>query len=430
MLRVYTPFQLSRFSAQQFYRQSQPVSFLQQEGLAHCYFDLGELGHNDREAAQDYASIHILHQNVSPEVQDAIERYMQRSAHWLPAEPGQEPEWDCPPSIVLDTDDDVFNAMPFHKGTFRFWGTKDLDGRPLEPGEALAEKKDDDSIEVLFEDGVDGFSIEANRRRIGQWRTNLAIAALVTVSTPQMERVVKREVPNANTFVLPNCINFDDYPQLLPFVDDGIVRVLWQGGSGHEECLREVLPALIEAHDKHENVEFLFWGGVPADIATALDSPRWKVLPWCSYFEYKLRLNSLGHDINICPLFEHSFNAARSAIKWYESSACSKPAATLAKNFAAFGDEIVDGENGMLYSTLDEFREKLDKLILDKSLRVRLAEAAKQWVRENRDPREWAKKYAAKLEELRAYKKALWKAPLAPVESSDVPAEHTDVRGS
>lgn len=436
MLRAYTPLKLSNFGAQAFYRVSQPMSFLQHTGRATVYFDLGELEQNiSRGAAQDFANIHWLHQRTDDAVQRAIERYMGRPSHWLPpAAPDAEPAWDAPPSIILDTDDDVFNAMPFHRSTFRYYGTRDIEGNPLEPGDAIIEKGEDEgkeTVQFIWEDGKDGLDLQANINRLAQWRTNLAIAALVTVSTPEMERVVHREVPNANTFVLPNCINFDDYPELRPFEEDGKVRILWQGGSGHEECLRSVLPALKAIHDKYDHVEFLFWGGVPDDVLYAVDSDRWRALPWCSYFEYKLRLNSIGHDINICPLFEHPFNKARSAIKWYESSACSKPAATLAKNFAAFGDEIEDGVTGLLYNTPEEFEAQLERLINDAELRKSLGAAAKAWVKENRDPAKWAHKLADKLEELRSYKLTFAKPPIAaPEPAHDVSQKLTDVRDS
>jgi hypothetical protein len=107
---------------------------------------------------------------------------------------------------------------------------------------------------------------------------------------------------------------------------------------------------------------------------------------WVDPQAYTLRLSTLNHDINLCPLRENPFNEAKSAIKWYESSAICKPAVTLAKAFGPFL-EIEDNVTGLLYKTPEEFETKLSGLIEDASLRQRLAFASSEWVHEHRDIR-------------------------------------------
>jgi hypothetical protein len=113
---------------------------------------------------------------------------------------------------------------------------------------------------------------------------------------------------------------------------------------------------------------------------------RFEYIPWVDPDAYTYRLSIIGHDINLCPLRASEFNEAKSAIKWYESSAISRPAATLAGAFGPFL-EIEDGQTGMLYESPAEFEAKLGQLIEDATLRQRLAQNAKDWVHEHRDIR-------------------------------------------
>lgn len=430
MLRIYSPISAKHFTAQSFYRLSQPIAAMQRIKRAMAYIDAGDLSQTDTRAnAEAYASVHYLHQNTNPSVQKAVEHYCGEPAKWIDNGPDAPKEWDAPPSLVMDTDDDFFNAMPHHAATYRWCGTKDLEGNPIPIGQGIGERDEEGNERVLWMDGENGFDIARNKAALAQWRTNLSLAALVTCSTPVVEQAVRREVQNANTFIMPNCINFDDYPE-IELADHGdTVRILWQGADGHEMCLDEIKEPLARIIAKYPQTEFIFWGSAPEYIVNLLGTERVTRLPWRDYREYKLRLNGLGHDINLCPLFKHPFNEARSAIKWYESSACSRPAATLARNYAAFGAEIEDGETGLLYDTPEEFEAQLSRLIEDAVLRKTLAKNAKAWVRANRDPEVWAAALADKLESLRTIRKSFWKEPLveeAPNES--VPAQHPDVR--
>lgn len=415
MLRIYTQISLPNFGAQKFYRVAQPLQCLQEMELSDNFIDFGDhLQDHNRPAAEALSGIHFFHQNYHPSVQKAVEHYCGEPAKWVPTREGPL-EWDAPPTLVMDTDDDFFNAMPTHAPTFRAFGTKTMDGTPMKAGQGIGERDEETGEEkVVWMDGQGGFSLEENKARIAQWRTNLALSGLVICSTPAVEKAVRREVPNANTLVIPNTVNFKDYPEVR-FAEDDKVRILWQGASGHELCFLEIADALRRTLDKYPNAELIVWGPQPAEILEKLGTERVTFLPWCAYWEHKLRLNSLGHDINLCPLYDHPFNLGRSALKWYESSACSKPAATLAKRLGAFADEIEDGKTGFLFSDEAEFEEKLAKLIEDRSLRVEMAAQAKAWVAENRDPHKWAVVLGRELKKIREIRKSLWKAP-APLE--------------
>ena len=104
---------------------------------------------------------------------------------------------------------------------------------------------------------------------------------------------------------------------------------------------------------------------------------------WVGHELFHMKLGTLCADINIATLADTRFNRCKSAIKWYEASALKIP--TLASNAGPYADEIVDGETGLLFSTPQEFVEKLELLVKDPDLRKRIGQNAYDWTRENRD---------------------------------------------
>jgi glycosyltransferase involved in cell wall biosynthesis len=107
-------------------------------------------------------------------------------------------------------------------------------------------------------------------------------------------------------------------------------------------------------------------------------------MDWVPYPTYKAHRVLADADINLCPLIDNQFNRSKSCIKFYEGSILEVPEATLAGNCRPYSEEIVDGENGLLYSDPAEFVTKLSALIENAELRRDLARRAKAWVLENR----------------------------------------------
>ena len=364
------------------------------------------------------SDISFLYQTVS----DLHAQLMQGTKNFKPMhDDNGDTRW--PPTFIMDTDDDLFNVMPLNTNYGKL-GIKRPDGEPLLDGDevgishpleaALPEVQtilnkqvpmalpgaqaeaggvryiyDKDGLWHVFlslwKDGVN-FDIAANRQRISTWREIMRAAQLITCSTLGAEQYVKREIGgDTPTFVTPNAINFDEYPIIELSDHPNEVRILWEGSACHHEDLWPLNDVIARLARKYPHTKWLFWGAPYKWAARNLPAEQVEMLPWVGLAGYKVRLSTIGHDISIAPLVPYTFNQSRSAIRWYESSAIWRPAATLAQATGSFAEEITDNETGLLFTTTDEFEAKLGGLIEDAALRSRLAANAKDWVRTHRE---------------------------------------------
>jgi len=134
---------------------------------------------------------------------------------------------------------------------------------------------------------------------------------------------------------LPQLSLDEDYPDIHPRRPKN-VTILWQGGHAHYEDWLTIIDPLRSALEKRPNARFLMWGhsssSAPGGSRGAVRAPL--LMP---YEKYTLRLATLGHHINLCPIVDDPFNNAKSSIKWMESSP-SPPGRDLAANVGPYGE--------------------------------------------------------------------------------------------
>ena len=312
-------------------------------------------------------------------------------------------EWKWPPSIILETDDNLFNVSPLNQA-FKTLGIRDMDGNLIPLGHhigvvAEGEKK------ILWKDGQNGFSLAKNRQAMASYRKLMELADQVQCSTPHVEAAVKREVKTRRTRVFPNLVRFDHYPQVSLMPEPDKVKILWQGGIAHYEDWFPLREAMGNLTKKYPQVHWIIWGAQYPWVNEVIPAHRYTFVDWCHYSEYKLRLVTMGHDISLAPLSDNVFNVCRSAIKFYEGSVLAKPAATLAQNTGPYKDECIDEQTALLFNNPAEFEEKLSRLIEDVEFRKTLGRNAKDWISQNRDAFKEVPKMVESWEQLREDRK-------------------------
>jgi len=294
-----------------------------------------------------------------------------------------------PPSFFEDLDDNADHVSPFNP-RFCALGTRLPGHGPLIPGESVNIVTEKGEKVTLWEDKVttqEGlvFDIERNQRGMESLYRVLRKARGVSFTTARLRDYYVENHGLENTYVFPNSVIFEDYPDIRLRKEKGVVRVMWQGGDSHYEDWYGLKGALAEVVEKMPEVRFVIWGMKFPWVHDVIPKDRIEFHEWVPYEAYKIKLSALDFDIAVAPLVENDFNVGKSCIKWYEVSALPEPRPFLASAVPPYSDEIVDGETGMLFSTPTEFVEKLGQLVSSKRLRGRLAANAKEWVREHRD---------------------------------------------
>ncbi len=160
----------------------------------------------------------------------------------------------------------------------------------------------------------------------------------------------------------------------------GIVKIGYFSGSiTHNDDINFILPVINKIMAKHDNVHLYFAGELDIPVQLKKYSNRihsMKFVEWQNLPELIADV-----DINIVPLCDTIFNAAKSENKWVEAALVKVP--TIASKIGAFEKMIVDGETGLLCADNNEWFSALELLIKDKDLRKEIAGKAYTFVTEH-----------------------------------------------
>lgn len=303
-----------------------------------------------------------------------------------------------PPAMILDLDDNIDYVHPLNP-RFNVLGTKIPGHGWLKPGEAVNITLPSGEVVPVWEDKKtrstrgEVFDIERNIRGIKQLCLVLKRSQGASFTTERLRSYYEKAHNLRNTYVFPNSVIVEDYPVVRLERDPGTIKVLWQGGDSHYADWFEIREGLREATKRFPEIKWLIWGTRYPWIHDVLPRERVEYIQWVPYDAYKVRLATIDYDIALAPLVGSIFNESKSAIKWYESSVLTPPKPVLASNVPPYSDEMQDGVNGMLYSSTEEFLQKLEILVRSKEKRDELAGNARKWILKHRQARNTVPKY-------------------------------------
>ena len=165
--------------------------------------------------------------------------------------------------------------------------------------------------------------------------------------------------------------------------EDGLIRIIYGSGTKtHNIDFLEAAPALANILKENPNVRFRIIGYL--ELPEYFDDVQSQIerIPFCNYTEYLTYLSEC--DISIAPLENFVFNDAKSNIKYLEASITK--VASVCSPRAAFADVIVNGENGFLADSEQQWHEAFATLIQNLELRDSMAQAAYRTVTETYSP--------------------------------------------
>lgn len=383
---VYSPNHGRQKSACQYYRIDVPLEWLQRLGYAKTWNDKGDSVPEIQIEAMLTSEVNLFYSMHG-------EDFLHRLKVIREMNPGFKPDGSLiiPPVAVVDWDDNTDYIHPYNwtygRNGFRTYP----EGEILKPGEGIVTVDEDGNEKILWMDRVtrdhEGilFDVARNLRQMKYRHECIRTAHGATATTKVLANYFRDVCGQKNTYVFPNTVVPEDYPE-YPLVPKDEIRILWQGGASHAIDWFPLRDSIREVCRRYPKVKWVVYGELFTWLREAIPADQIELIPWDDYAAYKLRRGLLQIDINLCPLADNAFNRCKSAIKWYEGSIWSKPEATLAQATGPYKAEMVDGETGLLFSTPEEFVEKLSILIENADLRKRLGHNARQWVLDNRTP--------------------------------------------
>jgi hypothetical protein len=375
------------------------VPFLTAYELGEADFKLDDFDSMDPHARTKWAmssDIHIYYLVTD----DGIIERLDKMEEWKKQYDETLQRWIYPPRGVYDADDDSemidwWNPRFATLGHRLPEGAVDADGNlihgsPKMPDGGTLDMEDESGERhTVWRDGKTygtgfTFSIKENRERIERLARIARRCSGVTVTGEDLAQVYRERYRCKNVYIFPNSIRFDDYHDIKLKPHGKQVRIMWRGGWSHYRDIYPLRQALGRVAQKYRNARFVFWGQPFRWMSDEIPPTQREHMPWVPFDAFHMKLATIGHDIELSPLADTQFNRSKSAIRFYEASALARPATTIASNVGPY-KEIIDGETGLTYDTIEEFEEKLSALIEDATLRKTLAANAKDWVKDNRD---------------------------------------------
>ncbi len=272
--------------------------------------------------------------------------------------------------IVCDYDDDPFNTSPLNP-YYQYIGTEEVMYQWADGSKEMLWSKNP------LESGGRYLNIEQNIRRRDLFNASFKKADLVTTTTEILKSRLQKI--NSNVAVLPNLVNFDEYPILECKKKE--IRIGWQGGASHYEDLHMVSKAVKNIIKKYDNVKFIYWGDARMyGLFREIPIDRIECHAWSKYIVYPYKLATMNLDIGLCPVIDNEFNQNKSAIKYLEYSMFKT--ATIASNIPPYSPVITNGKDGILVDE-DGWFDAMEELILNKEKRELIGKNSYENVYEN-----------------------------------------------
>ena len=154
--------------------------------------------------------------------------------------------------------------------------------------------------------------------------------------------------------------------------NESVIIGYFSGSITHDSDIEMIKPALIKILEEFPNVKILLLGQITPPKYLSEFSEKIIYQKFLEWRELPEKISKV--DINIAPIKNSIFNAAKSENKWVEAALVKVP--TIASNFGAFKYVIHNNETGLLCSNINDWYISLKTLINNEVLRKTIGENA------------------------------------------------------
>lgn len=245
----------------------------------------------------------------------------------------------------------------------------------VEKGKTVVVDRDDS----LYANKDNPFLTDHKKLHASEWSKQLlTIADVVTCASPALVEECKEF--NKNVILIPNDVDLElwDYPQ---YESGGVMRIGWAGSITHKNDLAMVLPAIKKILMTRDDVKFVYCGDpFPKEYLKDLPATKYEYITGVNdKYMWPRLAHTMQLDIGLAPLEPTHFNKCRSYLKYMEYGMCKTAGVYSPTVFS----EVIDGKNGLIAQTPEQWEHSINKLLDNKKLRAKMGETAYDDIRTN-----------------------------------------------
>lgn len=220
----------------------------------------------------------------------------------------------------------------------------------------------DDAIWVPYASPTYGALLSRLLKAPGKTRFTLAAATRVIAGNAHVADYARRY--NAHTDVIPTVVDTEEF---TPARRENPVPVLgWIGTHSSLQYLRAIVPALQKLAARRQFVLRVVGAELQAEGVT-VENVAWEQSSEVDEFQ--------SLDIGLYPLVEDPWSLGKSGFKAVQYMACAVP--VVASPVGVTRDMIRDGDNGFWARDENEWVQRLEQLLDDRVLRVRMGDSGR-----------------------------------------------------
>lgn len=185
---------------------------------------------------------------------------------------------------------------------------------------------------------------------VANWGKSLSLADEIITTTANLKQAISR-ITAKPIHIIPNTFNrfqLEASPASPESTDRGTGLHIgyFSGSKSHEHDFRVALPALIDYLSSSPGSRLTIGGHLEGGRELERFGSRVTRLPFMDFRDLQRAVS--GVDLNIAPLQNSPFTAAKSELKYFEAALSWTP--TLASTHSVFDDVITPGTTGFLSS--------------------------------------------------------------------------------
>ena len=203
-----------------------------------------------------------------------------------------------------------------------------------------------------------------SRSHFRPWQRTVKIADMIITGNSYLAENARRF--NSNVVILPIGLRVSDYQVLRPAKSDNKIRLVWIGSKSTLSYLAQIRPALEEVGARFDNVVLR----IVCD--EFLDLKNMEVEK-CLWSERTRAVDLAACDIGLAPLPANRFTRGKCSFKVLEYASAGLP--VVASPVGTNTDHVVDGQTGFLAKDIDEWPDRITRLIENPKLAKSMGEA-------------------------------------------------------